>query len=372
VGSVYRQKGRTNYMIKYYRDGQAVIEATGTSDEKEARKTLHARETDIDRGVPLATGVGKIKFEKAAENLKAEYRLNGRRSVGDLHTTIDLHLQPVFGGRKMSSISAGDARKYADDKIAAGYKAATVNKHLAALIRMFTLAVKDGSLLQQPKISKLTLNNTRQGFFEREEFDRVLAAMPVAMRDPLEFAYFTGWRVQSEVLPLEWGRNVDERGGVIRLNAGETKNGEGRVFPYDALPELAQLLARLRRDSDARQKRTEVICPWVFHDDGRPLTLECGWASHEFRRAWREAVTVAGCPARLPHDLRRTAVRNLVRAGVPEKTAMMLTGHKTRSVFDRYDIVNEADLRQGVARLAQAGAQPTQSRGKVLRLRGKR
>jgi integrase len=360
-------------MIKYYRDGKAVVEATGTSDEKEARKTLHARETDIERGLALATGVGKIKFEKAAENLKAEYRLNGRRSLGDLNTTIDQHLQVAFGGRKMSSISAADARQYADEKVAAGYRPATVNKHLAALIRMFTLAVKDGSLLQQPKISKLNPNNTRQGFFERDEFEAVVAAMPVAMRAPLEFAYCTGWRLQSEVLPLEWGRNVDERGGVIRLNVGETKNGDGRVFPYDALPELAQLLARLRRESDARKKRTEVICPWVFHDDGRPLTLECGWASHDFRKAWKEAVKVAGCPDRIPHDLRRTAVRNLVRAGVPEKTAMMLTGHKTRSVFDRYDIVNEADLRQGVARLAQA-AQPAApaARGKVLRLRGKR
>jgi integrase len=368
VGSVFLKRGRTKYEIKYVKDGKWISEATGTSDEKEAAKILQDRETDIRRGLPLAAGVGKIRFDQAADNLKAEYRLNGRRSLGDLETTIEEHLRPAFGGRRMASITAADARQYADEKVAAGYQAATVNKHLAALIRMFSVAVKDGALLYQPRISKLTLNNARQGFFERDEFDRVLAALPAWMRAPLEFAYCTGWRVQSEVLPLEW-RNVDERGGIIRLDPGTTKNGDGRTFPYDVLPDLAQLLARLKRESVARQQRTKVICPWLFHNDGRPLAHESGWASHEFRDAWRAAVKVAGCPDRIPHDLRRTAVRNLVRAGVPEKTAMTLTGHKTRSVFDRYDIVNEADLRAAVTRLAAAPAPPAASRGKVVGLR---
>jgi len=89
-----------------------------------------------------------------------------------------------------------------------------------------------------------------------------------------------------------------------------------------------------------------VICSHVFNRDGRPIG--------EFRNAWRTAAAAAGCPGRILHDFRRTAVRNLVRAGVPEKTAMTLTGHKTRSVFDRYDIVNETDLREAVRKLGQA------------------
>ena len=84
----------------------------------------------------------------------------------------------------------------------------------------------------------------------------------------------------------------------------------------------------------------------MFHRNGRPI--------RNFRKAWHDAVTEAGCPERIPHDFRRTAVRNLVGAGVPDRIAMALTGHKTRAVFDRYDIVDEADLREGISKLAGA------------------
>ncbi len=89
-----------------------------------------------------------------------------------------------------------------------------------------------------------------------------------------------------------------------------------------------------------------VKIPWVFpRDDGRPLG--------QFHKQWTSACRAAGVPGKVPHDLRRTAVRNLVRAGVTEKVAMTLTGHKTRAVFDRYDIVSEADLTQAVQKLAE-------------------
>ena len=93
------------------------------------------------------------------------------------------------------------------------------------------------------------------------------------------------------------------------------------------------------------ERRRGVVCPWVFHRDGKRI--------HDYRNAWASAVAAAAIPGRIPHDFRRTAVRNLVRAGVPENTAMMLTGHKTRSVFDRYDIVDEDDLRDAVQRLGK-------------------
>jgi len=151
---------------------------------------------------------------------------------------------------------------------------------------------------------------------------------------------------------------VDFQAGVVRLEPRSTKNDEGRTFPFDALPALQRLLKRQRARTTALERATGRIIPHVFHRDGQPVRY--------FRRAWRSALdraartTRGGVRAiirpellgRIPHDFRRTAVRNLVRAGVPERVAMQLTGHKTRSVFDRYNIVNERDLRDGVTRLA--------------------
>ena len=91
-----------------------------------------------------------------------------------------------------------------------------------------------------------------------------------------------------------------------------------------------------------------VLCPWVFHRTGKKVKRK---PIVRFTKAWRKACAEAGCPGRIPHDLRRTAVRNLVRAGIPERVAMQMTGHKTRSVFERYNIVSECDLVEAAKKL---------------------
>ena len=143
------------------------------------------------------------------------------------------------------------------------------------------------------------------------------------------------------MLTLEW-RQVDFAAGTATLDAGTTKNGEARVFPFAALDELRTLLEGQRAESE-RLKRQGVICPRVFHRNGKPIRT--------FYGAWKAACRSAGCPGRIPHDFRRAAVRNLVRAGVPDAVAMRLSGHLTRSVFDRYNITSEADLQDAARKL---------------------
>jgi len=139
-------------------------------------------------------------------------------------------------------------------------------------------------------------------------------------------------------------------------------NKEGRTFPFT--PALRALLDRQRRYTETVEKTRGQIIRWVFHRDGRPI--------RDFRGAWDKACAKVGLAGLIPHDLRRSAVRNLVRAGVPEQIAMRLTGHKTRDIFDRYDIVDEADLRDGVAKLAAYAATQTATaapRRKVVPMR---
>jgi integrase len=215
-----------------------------------------------------------------------------------------------------------------------------INRELTVLKRMFGLAIQAGKLLQKPHIPLLKEHNVRVGFFEREEFDAVLGRLPDFARPVAVFAYITGWRVDSEVLPLEW-RHVDFRAGEVRLDPGTTKNGDGRTFPMTV--EMRALLDRQRLMTDNLQRQDGRLCRHVFHRNGEPIRT--------FRGAFKSACTQAGCPGRLLHDLRRTAVRNLVRSGIPERAAMQLTGHKTRSVFERYNIVSGGDLRDAAKRL---------------------
>jgi integrase len=143
---------------------------------------------------------------------------------------------------------------------------------------------------------------------------------------------------------------VDFQAGVVRLEPGTTKNDEGRTFPFRTYPALAALLKSQRDYTTAVERARATIVPWVFHWNGRPI--------RDFHTTWKEACDDAKLPDRIFHDLRRTAVRNLERAGVPRSVAMKLTGHKTEAVYRRYAIVCEADLAEGVRRLAGSAGEP--------------
>lgn len=202
----------------------------------------------------------------------------------------------------------------------------------------------------KPHIPLLREANTRKGFFEADQIASVLAQLPAPLVPMIEFAYITGWRIDSEVKPLQW-RQVDFVGSEVRLDPHTTKNDAGRVFPMT--DDLGALLETQKSRADRLTRACGRIVPWVFF---REVAEGRGGPKHpkpitSFTKAWKAAVTAAGCPGHIPHDLRRTAVRNMVRRGVPERVAMQLTGHKTRSVFERYNIVSEGDLRAAAAQL---------------------
>ncbi len=175
-------------------------------------------------------------------------------------------------------------------------------------------------------------HNARQGFVDHAAFLALQDALPEYLKDPVAFLYYSGWRV-SEMRGLEW-RDVDLRGRVVRLRPELSKNKDGRVLPLPG--ELLDIIERAAA-------RRRLDCPHVFHVDGRRL--------RDFRESWKRASEAAGLAGLLVHDLRCSAVRNMVRAGIPERVCMALSGHKTRDVFDRYNIVDEADLTAATDRL---------------------
>jgi integrase len=294
--------------------------------------------------------LNRIRFDEAADDLKTEYAVNGRRSADELERRIRLHLLPHFGGRRLTTITTADVNTFilkrrtdvilfgaSEDGTERKVSNGEINRELTTLKRIFNLARQNGKLTHVPHIPMLKERNVRTGFFEREQITWIVAHLPPAIRPAVQLAYITGWRIPSEVLPLQW-RHVDFEARVVRLDPHTTKNDEGRTFPFtDA---LEQLLEAQKAEHD-RLKAEGVICPWVFNRTNQKVK---GKRITTFIKAFRAACTKAGCPGRIPHDLRRTAVRNLVRAGIPERVAMQMTGHKTRSVFERYNIVSECDL----------------------------
>src|SRR6185503_15574476 len=112
MGRIFRQKGRNNWMLKYYRDGHPIVESSGSDDKTAAKKLLRNRETDIDRGLPVTAKVGRLRFDEAATDLLNEYKVNGRRSLDVLERRITKHLTPFFRGRRMSTITSAEVRDY--------------------------------------------------------------------------------------------------------------------------------------------------------------------------------------------------------------------------------------------------------------------
>ena len=348
------------WWVKYRRGGKSYAESSDSTRKGDAVTLLRRLEGKIADGVPISPKVGRLTFDDAERDVIADYRTNGKKSLTVAERRITKHLKPFFGGRKMTDITTYDVRAFIDHRQKQGIvhhrngkrrdvSNAEINRELSLLRRMFSLAVESGLLFHKPHIPMLTEAPARAGFLDGEQLASVLRHLPEDLRPVVEFASVTGWRIDSEVLSLEW-RNVDFEAGEVRLDAGTTKNGEGRVFAFTAALRALLLAQKVKREEQAKAGRivSRVFFRMVAEGRGgekKPQPII------SIGKSFATACRRAGCPGRIPHDLRRTAVRNLVRVGVPEGVAMKLTGHKTRSVFERYNITSPSDLRDAARRL---------------------
>lgn len=351
LGGVYQPKYRDRktrewresptWWVRYSWRGRLYRESSHSTRRGLAVRLLRRRLGELDKGRLVGPDAEKTTFEDLARIILDDYQVNGRKSFKRVENALT-RLREFFGFSRALDITSDRVNTYIKARQEAGAKPATIRYELAILKRGFALAIKAERLAQSPSFPSIEVRNVRTGFFEEPEFRAVLPHLLADVQPVVDFAYLTGWRI-GEILPLQW-RQVDFKAQTVRLEPGTTKNDDGRVFPFMAFPALEALLQRQRKRTEELQKVTKQIIPWLFHRGGTPIK--------DFRGAWQQACKAAGVPGRLVHDLRRTAVRNLERAGVPRSVAMKLTGHKTESVYRRYAIVSEADLSEGIAKLA--------------------
>ena len=345
MGMIYKRKfknkdgtegvGKT-YWIKYYKDGKPYRESTESQIYSDAKAILKQREGAIGKGTFQGIRYKKVFLDELADDLVTEYTINKRKSLVRLKISID-HITTHFEGMKAANLSTDKIEGYIKKRQDDGVKDATINRELAALKRMYSLGARKDppKVVRVPYIQKLKENNVRQGFFEHRDFLNLRVALPAYLRGMATVGYKFGCRA-SEITGLTWD-NVELQKGIIHLE--DTKNGEPRTIVLDQeVREIIEKQWEAHRASD-----TPV--PFVF-----PNAKGTGRIVNYYIK-WRKACKSAGCEGKLFHDLRRTAVRNMIRSGTPEVVAMKISGHMTRSVFDRYNIVNETDLRQASERL---------------------
>jgi integrase len=332
------------WWIAYRQHGRTVRESSKTTVKGEAEALLRKRVAARDAGAPPPTsvtltveGLGKLAWRTSSPTI-------GRRPAIPCITT---GAWPSFFGANTPARDIDERRIAAyialrtDEKAAPG----TIDVELSALRRGFILAVEGHHLERRPRIRLLNVDNARQGFFEPHELAKVLEHLPEHLRPVMEAAYETGWRLKSELLTRQW-RHVDLKAGWLRLEPRETKNGKGRMFPLT--PALKRVLEAQRAHTTKLEHRLGRVIPWVFHRDGHQVVT--AWY------AWKNAREAAGMPGKLMHDFRRTAVRNLERAGVSRSAAMALVGHLTESMYRRYAIVSERDLIEAGKKLSSLRA----------------
>ena len=365
TGRIFSRKGSAALWCAYYLRGKEYRESTGQSDPAKAEKYLKHRLKEVGADqIGAKPFIGprqeRMKISELLNALEADYKLRGKESP-QFRAHLK-HIREYFGAWRSIEVTAESVDKFITERQETGTAAATINRSTQLLAQAFKLAIERKHLSSAPQIRHLSeKGNARQGFFNDVDFHALSGKLPEYLHDFARFGYLTGWR-KGEIASLRW-EDVDS--DTIRLKGVNAKNGQGRIVLGG---ELGELIERRKADRQVKTSTGVMLSAWVFHNEGKPVG--------DFRKAWASASVAAGlglficrdckqpvnghrceqCRAevkysgRLFHDFRRTGVRNMVRAGVPERVAMTISGHKTRSIFDRYNIVNEADLRDAMQR----------------------
>jgi integrase len=343
-GRIFR-RGET-WWIAFYVDGLEQRESAKTKDEAAAQKYLRRKlkEVHAHELYPSTAFITQRDRKRTVsdlmDGLKADFEIRGKWNP-QIRTNLQ-HVRVAFGNIRATALSAELVDEYIQRRLSDGAAKASINRVTQLLKQAYGLAE-----LLAPRIRRLDeSDNVRRGFFTEREAQLVMTNLPSELADFTLFAWLTGMR-KGEIASLRW---EDFDGHCIRLRAEDAKNGTARLIPLEG--DLVELTERRKAARPFKVAGVVIMSALIFHRGGKPIG--------EFRKSWATACRLGGV-RRLFHDLRRSACRNMVAAGVAQVTAMQLSGHKTDSMFRRYAIVAENDMRAAL-RMTQSHLASTRER----------
>jgi integrase len=366
-GGLFLRAGSKFFWAQCYDpDGRQIRTSTKTHVKSEALAFLRKMMDSRDKGEVPVTDVKKLRYADLRQGLLDSYVALGNKSLKEradgTENIAGLAALDEFCGFKqglaegkaddgkivvtdrgvsVAQLTTDFASRFVRKRKAESVGNAAINRSLACLRRMLKIAKRAKKIHDVPFIEFLKEPPARKGFLTVEKFDELIGLLPSHLKPLVTLLYYCGNRI-GEALRIEWSQ-VDLTSRTIRLEPEQTKTDEARILPLP--PVLVMMLKEVKPKTGL-----------VF--DGTNL-----------RKEWTKACVAAGLGTLTEvegrpydpiysgltlHDLRRSAVRNLIRAGVSEKVAMSISGHKTRSVFDRYHIVDTTDVIDAMQKVVTA------------------
>jgi integrase len=325
--------------------GKEFRESCETTDETQARKFLQARlkevhADEIGARAFVTPKAAKITIGELLGELRASLELDGKLSAETVcHVA---RAEKDFGYVRAAKLTAKDVDVYIAGRLADGDRPATVNRTLVYVRQAYSLAKKREILNRSPFIKRMDeRDGIRREFFSETEIAAIVEALPGDLKDFTRWCAACGMR-KGEAASLRWGM---VQGDELHIPGSITKNGVGRTLPISDLPLIPEIIERRRQAARVEVNGTTEMVPFIFHRAGRAVS--------NFDKAWATATKQAGCPGKIFHSLRRTAVRQMIRAGIPIPLAKLWSGHTTDDVFYRYGILDTNDMRKAFEKKEQ-------------------
>jgi integrase len=371
TGSLYLPTDSTIWAYQIYVNGRRERGSTGQRNKRAAEAFVSRKLAEYSVGLS-SPDVDKISVTKLVEAVLLRNRNNGNESVDDDESRWQNHLKSFFGHLRAVQVSSELIDRYIGKRKSQRTRSgtppenATINRELALLKSAYNHGMEQTppTVRFVPHFNMLEENNVRRGFLQDEAYIRLskeCAVEGVWLEGLFEMDYAYSWRL-DELVGLRV-RQLDFLGRIIDL--GKTKNGDQRMITMTE--HVCRVLVR---------------CAHGKNPDEFVFTREDGNAVRDFRAAWWNACIRAGlgrfqcrdcqqvvatgrkctlCGSAKKakyiglrfHDLRRTGIRNMSRKGIPENVGMLISGHRTNSVYRRYNIIDMEVMKEATAKIEE-------------------